>query len=108
MYLIFNTHICEIRCTYIDLVARSYILINLLHLTCYITYVRMCDIRTHKCVYSPFCTGVLATMWPCGIITSLSELYSAESKSLVYAYLHDFYNDCPDVSSNIRKYSTVP
>ena len=53
------------------------------------------------------CAGVLAMMWPCGIITSLSELYSAESKSLVYAYLHDFYNDCPDVGSNIRKYSMI-
>lgn len=80
---------------------------NLLHLTCYITYVRMCDILINVYIHL-FCTGVLATMWPCGIITSLSELYSAESKSLVYAYLHDFYSDCPDASSNIRKYSTVP
>ena len=35
-------------------------------------------------------TGIIAGMWPCGIITFLSELYVAESKTQVYGALHDF------------------
>jgi len=50
-----------------------------------------------------YLAGVLAAMWPCGIITSLNELYCSESKSLVYGYLHDFYNEFPDIGSNIRE-----
>jgi len=29
-------------------------------------------------------------MWPCGIITFLSELYVVESKTQVYGALHDY------------------
>ena len=46
-------------------------------------------------------------MWPCGIITSLSELYYSESKSLVYGYLHDMYNALPEVSSTISKFLCI-
>ena len=35
-------------------------------------------------------TGIVAGMWPCGVITFLSELYVAESKTQVYGALHDF------------------
>ena len=34
--------------------------------------------------------GFLAGIWPCGMITMLSELYIAESKTQVYAALHDY------------------
>lgn len=29
-------------------------------------------------------------MWPCGVITLIRELFNAESKSQVYAHLHQF------------------
>lgn len=32
----------------------------------------------------PMCAGVLAGIWPCGIITLLEELYRAEAKTQVY------------------------
>jgi len=47
--------------------------------------------------------GVLAMMWPCGVISSLSELYNAESKSQVYGQLHDFLRNLPNVASNLSK-----
>lgn len=53
-----------------------------------------------------FChIGVLAVMWPCGIVNNLSKLYSSESKSLVYGYLHDFYTQMPANASEISKQS---
>ena len=33
--------------------------------------------------------GILAGIWPCGVITLLGELYVAESKSQVYGSLHN-------------------
>ena len=35
-------------------------------------------------------TGILAVVWPCGIITMIGELFGAESLSQVYAFLHTF------------------
>ena len=37
-----------------------------------------------------YSSGVLAGIWPCGVITMLSELFVAESKSQVYASLHEY------------------
>ena len=34
--------------------------------------------------------GVLAGIWPCGIVTLLNELYISESKSQVYGAIHSF------------------
>ena len=34
--------------------------------------------------------GILAGMWPCGIITLVRELFLAESKSQVYGHLHQY------------------
>lgn len=36
-----------------------------------------------------FYIGILAGIWPCGVITLLEELYLAESKSQVYGSLHN-------------------
>ena len=37
------------------------------------------------------CTGILARMWPCGMMTFLCELFISESKSQVYRHLlHNF------------------
>jgi len=65
-------------------------------------------ICVHSCAYRIFTytsinIGVLAMMWPCGVISSLSELYNAESKNQVYGQLHDFLRNLPDVASNLSK-----
>ena len=38
-------------------------------------------------------TGILAGMWPCGVITFIRELFVAESKSQVYGHVHQFLQD---------------
>lgn len=47
--------------------------------------------------------GVLAGMWPCGIITFVYELYLSESKAQVYAYLHEYLQNNLRVSSDLSK-----
>lgn len=47
--------------------------------------------------------GILAGVRPCGIIVLLAELFRAESKSQVYANLHEFLRKHPHVSENIGK-----
>ena len=47
------------------------------------------------CCYYPI--GILAGAWPCGIIVIVSELFRAESKSQVYASLHQYFSDYPSV-----------
>ena len=51
----------------------------------------------------PIYTGVLAAMWPCGIITLLCELFISESKSQVYAHLHQFLQSSQEASSKLSK-----
>ena len=41
--------------------------------------------------------GILAGAWPCRIIVIVSELFRAESKSQVYASLHQYFSDYPSV-----------
>ena len=48
-------------------------------------------------------TGILAGVRPCGIIVLLAELFRAESKSQVYANLHEFMRRHPRVLENIGK-----
>ena len=40
-------------------------------------------------------------MKPCGIIVLLSELFTSESKSQVYANVHEYFRKHPVVSKNI-------
>ena len=49
------------------------------------------------------CVGILAGIRPCGIIVLLSELFTSESKAQVYANLHQFLQQFPQVSSSIGK-----
>ena len=48
-----------------------------------------------------FTIGVLAGMRPCGIIVLLSELFFTESKSQVYASLHEYFQRNPVASNNL-------
>lgn len=48
-------------------------------------------------------TGILAGIWPCGIVTLLSELFIAESKSQVYGALHSLFMDAPSAAAKISK-----
>lgn len=50
-------------------------------------------------------TGILAGIWPCGIVTFLSELFLSESKSQVYGSLHNFFRQAPDTAAGISKYT---
>ena len=50
-----------------------------------------------------FYVGILAGMRPCGIIVLLSELFSTESKSQVYATLHEYFRRNSVASNNIGK-----
>lgn len=47
--------------------------------------------------------GILAGIWPCGIVTLLSELFIAESKSQVYGALHSFFLNAPNAAARISK-----
>ncbi len=47
------------------------------------------------------CSGVLAGIRPCGIIVLLSELFVAESKTQVYACLHNYFVANPEASKTI-------
>lgn len=45
--------------------------------------------------------GILAGIWPCGVVTLLSELFIAESKSQVYGALYSFFTEAPNAASEI-------
>jgi hypothetical protein len=47
-------------------------------------------------------SGVVAGMWPCGILIMLKELFVAESKSQVYAALHELLSSHRDISTSLR------
>ena len=47
-------------------------------------------------------SGVLAGMWPCGILIMLKELFIAESKAQVYAALHELLSSHSDISTSLR------
>ena len=49
-------------------------------------------------------TGVLAAMYPCGMILVLAELFRAESKSQVYGVIHEFLSNHANVAANISKF----
>jgi len=55
------------------------------------------------CVWS---IGILAGMRPCGIIVLLSELFSCESVSQVYAILHEYLRNNANVATSLGMYVT--
>ena len=54
----------------------------------------------------PMCAGVLAGIWPCGIITLLEELYRAEAKTQVYRNIHSFLYANPTNTSSMSEWYT--
>ena len=58
-------------------------------------------------IYLPPISGILAAMWPCGIITHVSELYTAESKSQVYGQLHDLLQTESAMATNLSAFIHV-
>lgn len=46
-------------------------------------------------------SGILAGMRPCGIIILLGELFTAESKTQVYGFLHNFFLRHPKVVEDL-------
>lgn len=49
------------------------------------------------------CAGILGVMWPCGVIAMLCELFVSESKSQVYAHLHDFLRMSERTAQNLSE-----
>ena len=56
---------------------------------------------SYKPKYVMHIIGILAGLRPCGIIVLVAELFRAESKSQVYANLHEFMRKHPQVSENL-------
>ena len=46
-------------------------------------------------------TGIVIGAWPCGTVTKISELFSAESKTQVYGTLHAFLQENQDKTKEI-------
>ena len=47
--------------------------------------------------------GILAGVWPCGTVTMLGELYTAESMTQVYAFLHTFMHENEEALKDLSK-----
>ena len=47
--------------------------------------------------------GILAGMWPCGIIAFVRELFNAESISQVYGHVHQFLQANSEASTQLSK-----
>ena len=52
--------------------------------------------------------GILAGIWPCGIITLADELFLTESKSQVYGCIHSLIHANPTTTSEISKLGFAP
>ena len=50
-------------------------------------------------------TGILAGMWPCGVITLIGELYVAEAKTQVYGFLHSIVHHNAQHLSSLGEFS---
>ena len=50
--------------------------------------------------------GILAGIRPCGIVVMLTGLFTAESKSQVYAALHELLTNHTNIASNLSEYGT--
>ena len=60
----------------------------------------------HVSIQICFYSGILAVMWPCGVIVHVSELFTAESKTQVYGQLHDLLWTHPRAAMKLSKYVT--
>lgn len=78
-----------------------------------------CNTEKDKIKLHDRSAGLLAGIWPCGIITILDELFKTESKAQVYGCLHGFVHCnrentadiatlCYDDGCHLRKYSRNP
>ena len=47
--------------------------------------------------------GILAGIWPCGVICVLSELYQSESLAHIYGILHEFVHENSTKLDNLGK-----
>ena len=47
--------------------------------------------------------GVLAGMWPCGVVIMLTELFTAESLSQVYAAIHELFTNHSTITENLSE-----
>ncbi len=54
-----------------------------------------------------FYTGILAGIWPCGVITLLAELFVSESKAQVYGALHDYLCTNMAATNDISKFCHI-
>ena len=54
-------------------------------------------------MYTNIDAGILAGLWPGGVITLASELYLAESNSQVYGSIHSFLHLHSKESQDLRK-----
>lgn len=53
------------------------------------------------------CTGILAGIWPCGVITLACELFGSESLSQVYGQLHYFFSTNNEHLKDVGEFSYV-
>ena len=49
-------------------------------------------------------SGILAGVWPCGTIIMLGELFTSESMTQVYAFLHTFMHENAEALTGLSVY----
>ena len=58
--------------------------------------------NVYICYYTFLCfAGILAGMWPCGILVLLSELFTSESKCQIFASLHELLKDWDGILTSL-------
>ena len=62
-------------------------------------------VTLYKTVIIYTTVGILAGIRPCGTIVLLAELFTAESKSQVYAHLHEFLRINPSVAEKLGRFT---
>ena len=50
-----------------------------------------------------FTAGILAGIWPCGVITIVHELFRSEGKAQVYGSLHTFFYENPSTTNRVGR-----
>ena len=61
------------------------------------------QVYVHTTVYIPSWIGILAGVWPCGVIVFVAELFVTESKAQVYGILHNLCQSYPESTKDICK-----
>ena len=77
----------------------EYIIVQQVHYTCLLLVVPF-GYNNSACF-----KGILAAVRPCGIIVLLAELFTSESKSQVYANLHEYLRKHSAVSQSLGEQS---